>query len=84
MGLGTSPWMIGHTVWSSLHLIEGIFLLGLPFPTLSFVAYSWGFESYIFNTVYMSSDHSTSLAKAQGPIYMLLGPLSLQHGLHDV
>ena len=67
--LGMSLWMIKHMFWPLLRLAEEILLLGLPSPTFSFIAHSWGSKSYIFTTVYLSLDHLTFSAKAQGPIY---------------
>ena len=51
-------------------------LLEPPPPTFPFATYSWDFKLNTLNTVYSSSDQSTSSTKTQGPIYNF-GSLSL-------
>ena len=50
----------------------------MPSLTFSFVTYSWDSKSYILTTVYLFSDHPTSLAKRKTQ-HIILDPLSLQH-----
>jgi len=64
-------------IWLMLGLFEETILLGPPFPTFPLARYLWDSELNTLTIAYSSSDQSTSLAKAQGPIYNL-GPLSLQ------
>ena len=74
---GMSYWMIECTLRSILHLSKEVFIFDMPSLTFSFVTYSWDSESYILTTVYLFSDHPTSLAKRKTQ-HIILDPLSLQ------
>ena len=65
----------GHLEHYDIHLTCVWLIRGdIPsWPTFPFVIYSWNSELNTPTTIYLSSDHPTFSAKAQGPIYNL-GP----------